>query len=60
MEGNRTGCCRGKNHKMDHFLEVCLLLLLHDAAGYGYGLIEGLEAFGFRRRSSMRAPFTEP
>lgn len=36
-----------KNHKMERFLEVCLLLLLYDKAGYGYGLIEELESFGF-------------
>ncbi|MDD4632086.1 MAG: PadR family transcriptional regulator [Proteiniphilum sp.] len=32
---------------MERFLEVCLLLLLYDEAGYGYGLIEQLEYFGF-------------
>ncbi len=39
--------CNGKNHKMERFLEVCLLLLLYQEAGYGYGLIEQLEYFGF-------------
>ncbi len=39
--------CNGKNHKMERFLEVCLLLLLYDEIGYGYGLIEGLSFFGF-------------
>ncbi len=40
---------RDKKHKMERFLEVCLLVLLYDEAGYGYGLIEGLEGFGFSR-----------
>jgi len=39
--------CNGKNHKMERFLEVCLLLLLYDEVGYGYGLIEGLSFLGF-------------
>lgn len=36
-----------KDHKMERFLEVCLLLLLFDKDGYGYGLIEDLVYFGF-------------
>jgi PadR family transcriptional regulator, regulatory protein PadR len=40
--------CVGKYHKMERFLEVCLLLLLHDEVGYGYGLIEKLAYFGFK------------
>jgi DNA-binding PadR family transcriptional regulator len=36
-----------KSHKMERFLEVCLLLLLYDEVGYGYGLIEQLGYFGF-------------
>jgi poly-beta-hydroxybutyrate-responsive repressor len=32
---------------MERFLEVCLLLLLYDEVGYGYGLIEQLSSFGF-------------
>lgn len=39
--------CNIKHHKMERFLEVCLLLLLYDEAGYGYGLIEQLAFFGF-------------
>jgi len=39
--------CDDKQHKMERFLEVCLLLLLYDNVGYGYGLIEQLEDFGF-------------
>lgn len=36
-----------KSHHIERFLEVCLLLLLYDEIGYGYGLIEGLSFFGF-------------
>lgn len=32
---------------MERFLEICLLLLLSDQEGYGYGLIEQLAEFGF-------------
>jgi len=32
---------------MERFLEMCLLLLLFEKPGYGYGLIEQLEYFGF-------------
>lgn len=32
---------------MERFLEVCLLLLLYDEIGYGYGLVEQLAQFGF-------------
>jgi DNA-binding PadR family transcriptional regulator len=39
--------CTSKSHKMERFLEVCLLLLLYDGVGYGYGFIEQLEYFGF-------------
>lgn len=35
---------------MERFLEVCLLLLLYNEAGYGYGLIEQLEDFGFSKQ----------
>lgn len=41
--------CPGKGHKMERFLEVCLLLLLYNQVGYGYGLIEQLEYFGFNQ-----------
>ncbi len=47
MEKNQDSFCTSKNHKMERFLEVCLLLLLYDEVGYGYGLIEQLEYFGF-------------
>jgi len=39
--------CNTKQHKMDQFMEVCLLLLLHEETGHGYGLIEQLSYFGF-------------
>lgn len=47
MEKNHDLFCNSKSHMMERFLEVCLLLLLYDEAGYGYGLIEQLEYFGF-------------
>ena len=34
---------------MERFLEVCLLLLLEDEIGYGYGLVEQLASFGFSK-----------
>ncbi len=40
-------CCQGKPQHMERFLEVCLLLLLYDEIGYGYGLIDQLGSFGF-------------
>ena len=39
--------CNSKHHKMERFLEVCLLLLLYDEVGYGYGLTEQLSFLGF-------------
>lgn len=39
--------CNGKPHHMERFLEVCLLLLLYDEIGYGYGFVEQLASFGF-------------
>lgn len=33
--------------KMQGFMEACLLLLLYNEPGHGYGLIEGLQCFGF-------------
>ena len=47
MKDNRAFFCNGKPHHMERFLEVCLLLLLYDEIGYGYGLIEQLASFGF-------------
>lgn len=40
-------CCGIKYQKMERLLEICLLLLLFDQKGYGYGLIEQLSQFGF-------------
>jgi len=39
--------CTSKSHKMERFFKVCLLFLLYDEIGYGYGLVEQLEYFGF-------------
>lgn len=47
MKEKQGFCCNRKNHKMERFLEICLLLLLYDEVGYGYGLIEKLTFFGF-------------
>jgi len=47
MNNDVLVCCESKPHHMERFLEVCLLLLLYDEIGYGYGLIEQLSAFGF-------------
>ena len=43
----KANACKIKNGKMDRFLEVCLLVLLYDKLGYGYGLVEDLEDYGF-------------
>jgi poly-beta-hydroxybutyrate-responsive repressor len=47
MKDKQTIFCNDKSHHMERFLEVCLLLLLYDEIGYGYGLIEQLVTFGF-------------
>jgi len=47
LKGEGTLFCNGKPHHMERFLEVCLLLLLYDEIGYGYGLVEQLASFGF-------------
>ena len=47
MKGEEALFCNGKPHHMERFLEVCLLLLLYDEIGYGYGLVEQLASFGF-------------
>ncbi len=39
--------CPDRPHNMERFLEACLLLLLYRETGYGYGLMERLQAFGF-------------
>lgn len=36
-----------KNNQMERFIEVCLLVLLKEEPGYGYGLIDELAGFGF-------------
>lgn len=47
MIGKQALFCHDKSKHMERFLEVCLLLLLYDEIGYGYGLIEQLSNFGF-------------
>lgn len=47
MKQKESGCCASKHQKMERFLEISLLMLLFDKKGYGYGLIEQLEDFGF-------------
>ncbi|MBN2557980.1 MAG: helix-turn-helix transcriptional regulator [Clostridia bacterium] len=47
MDDNHLMFCNGKQHMMERFMEVCLLLLLYDETGYGYGLVERLSFFGF-------------
>ena len=47
MNKKKPQCCEGKYQKMERLLEICLLLLLFDQDGYGYGLIEQLTDFGF-------------
>ncbi len=47
MKHTSAQFCDLKYQKMGRFLEVCLLLLLFDQEGYGYGLIEQLAQFGF-------------
>ncbi len=47
MQDEQKMCRSGQPRRIEKFLEVCLLLLLLDRAGYGYGLIEQLVPFGF-------------
>ena len=47
MKPRESQCCALKHQKMERLLEICLLLLLFEKEGYGYGLIEQLSAFGF-------------
>lgn len=47
MIDDHSSPIKSKSHKMERFLEVCLLLLLYDNVGYGYGLVEELSYFGF-------------
>ena len=49
MNKNEAIFCTDKNHKMERFLEVCLLVILYNDIGYGYGLMEDLEYFGFSK-----------
>lgn len=47
MKAEQSIFCNHKPHHMERFLEVCMLLLLYDEIGYGYGLVEQLAQFGF-------------
>lgn len=47
MQQTSLPCCETRYQKMERLLEICLLLLLFDQKGYGYGLIEQLSEFGF-------------
>ena len=47
MRDEMNPFCNGKHHKMERFMEVCLLLLLYEETGHGYGLIDRLSYFGF-------------
>ncbi|MBN1935812.1 MAG: helix-turn-helix transcriptional regulator [Anaerolineae bacterium] len=44
--GRGDGVCP---RRIDHFLEPCLLLLLHCREAHGYELLEDLKPFGFDR-----------
>lgn len=43
----RGGAGRGRGRGKMLFLETCLLVLLRREPGYGYSLMQGLQAFGF-------------
>lgn len=47
MNVRHSKLCEGTYHKMERFLEVCLLLLLYKESGHGYGLMDQLVYFGF-------------
>jgi poly-beta-hydroxybutyrate-responsive repressor len=47
MDSNDSLFCYNKTHKMERFMEVCLLMLLYQETAHGYGLIEQLSSFGF-------------
>lgn len=49
MKGKMNLFCKGKNHKMERFMEVCLLLLLYKETSHGYVLAEQLTYFGFSK-----------
>lgn len=40
-------CGRGRGHKTDRYLEICLLVILYEEIGYGYRMMEQLSDFGF-------------
>lgn len=43
----QDSCCHGRAHRMDRFMEVCVLLLLSEQTSHGYELAERLAVFGF-------------
>lgn len=47
MEKETASLCNGRQHTMEKFMEVCLLVLLYKDTSHGYGLIEHLANFGF-------------
>jgi len=49
MENKINLCGKGKNHKLDKFMEVCLLLLLQKEITHGYVLADELTYFGFSK-----------
>ena len=51
MNEKYSKLCEKNFQKMQGFMEVCLLLLLYKESGHGYGLIEGLQHFGFTKEN---------
>jgi PadR family transcriptional regulator, regulatory protein PadR len=47
MDNGISPICCGKHHKMERFMEICLMLLLYEDIGHGYILLEKLQQFGF-------------
>ncbi len=38
---------QSKPQKMNHFLEICLLMILYEQSGYGYDFMNQLSEYGF-------------
>jgi PadR family transcriptional regulator, regulatory protein PadR len=49
MKSKMNLCSKGKNHKLDKFMEVCLLLLLQKETTHGYVLADELTYYGFSK-----------
>ncbi|MGD9761548.1 MAG: PadR family transcriptional regulator [Candidatus Izemoplasmatales bacterium] len=45
----QMNCHNRKTHKMDHYLEICLLMILIKTSSYGYDLLTNLSDFGFTK-----------